>query len=166
MKEICGILTSVVEPGAPDRFLSLRFCYIDLVGYSGPILTVKHISVLCIRVYTVPTKTASVPGDPSTRMQDVFTPFTAYPLEEIVGICAEQEGFMQLQLTFGSYDDLARFMQAQRAALSKLDGRIRLFYQTDDSLPIVATDFETLNELPGGTLVLFVLPRYRSSTEY
>lgn len=94
-------------------------------------------------------------------MQDAIT----YPWEDIVGLCAGYEGFMRLQLTFGSYDDMAQFMQAQRTALTKLDGRIRLFSGQYPSR-VVAIDFDTLRVLPGGTPVLIFFTSLHSSTEY
>lgn len=68
----------------------------------------------------------------------------AYPWEEIVELCAAQEGFMQLQLEFGSRDHLVRFMEARRVALAKLAGRVSLFYAKEGE--IHAADFETLAE--------------------
>ncbi len=138
-----------------------------MVGYSGSILTVEHISILCINVYNVSTD-PEVPSEsasgnsPTSGMQDAIT----YPWEDIVGLCAGHEGFMRLQLTFGSYDDMAQFMQAQRAALTKLDGRICLFNGRYPSRRVVAIDFDTLRVLPGGTPVLIFFTSYHSTTKY
>lgn len=87
-----------------------------------------------------------------------------HPWEEVVGICAKQEVFMRLQPTFESHEILVQFMHGQRAALARLRDQVRLFYQPNRASPVVATDFETLKDLPGGTLVLFLSARYRSST--
>lgn len=150
--------------------LTLKFCHADVVGPSGRILTVEHIHILCIYVLAYGTISTEPPPesafhDPSIGIQQVV----AYPWEDMVGVWAEQEGFMRLQMTFESHDGLVQFMQVQRAALSKLNGRIGLFYYYHSEphfLKLIAADFENLDELPGGMLVFFVLPRYHSSTEY
>lgn len=145
----------IVE-GAPDttfHSLTLKFRHANLVGYGGPIVTVERISVLCIHVFTEINSTSPTPNDPSAGMQHVVT---TYPWEDIIEICAEQEGFMRLQLTFESHDNLDQFIQAQRTALNRLNGRVCLFYQMNvTESPVVAIDLETLKDLPGGTLVLF-----------
>lgn len=136
--------------------LFFRFCHADPVGGSDSILTVEHISILCITVYAVSdwSSTSSPSGDSSTGRQHVVS---TYPWEDIVGICAGQEGFVRLQLMFQNRTFLVQFMQTQRAALAKLNGRIRLFYEGDGSR--LAADFETLNALPGGTPLLFSIRR-------
>lgn len=164
MKAICNVHNRESGSATAYHCLSLEFCYASIVGYSGPVLTVEHISILCINVYNVftdPEAPSTSGNSPTREVQDAIT----YPWEDIVGICAGHQGFMQLQLTFGSYDDMAQFMQAQRAALTKLDGRICLFNGRHPSR-VVAIDFDTLRVLPGGTPVLIFFTRYHSSTEY
>lgn len=165
MRVICQIRIRDIGPDKVNHTLILRFYHADVVGPgrtgSSPILTVEHISILCVHVYAGFSEIPSAAGDsPTGGMQNVI----AYPWEDIVGICAGQERFMRLQLRFRSHVHLAQFMQAQRATLSKLNGRIGLFYYQSKSRCTVAADFETLRELPGGTAVLFVWPRYYSLT--
>ncbi|KAI0797290.1 hypothetical protein BC629DRAFT_1592334 [Irpex lacteus] len=146
VKDICGLHISGARPDAMCFDLFFRFCHADPVGGSDSILTVEHISILCITVYAVSdwSSTSSPSGDSSTGRQHVVS---TYPWEDIVGICAGQEGFVRLQLMFQNRTFLVQFMQTQRAALAKLNGRIRLFYEGDGSR--LAADFETLNALPG-----------------
>ncbi|KAI0767889.1 hypothetical protein BC629DRAFT_1596153 [Irpex lacteus] len=58
----------------------------------------------------------------STIDQDI----TAYAWDNIAEICAEQKDFDRLELHFSNRRELAHFVEAQRAALAKLDGRIVL----------------------------------------
>ncbi|KAI0798655.1 hypothetical protein BC629DRAFT_1501578, partial [Irpex lacteus] len=110
------------------------------------VVVIDSISVLSARIYSQPTtKLPSNVGHPSNELSS----HAADPWPEIVGLCAAQPGFMRLQLEFDSHDHLVQVMEAQRAALGKLDGRIALFYLNEEksSRKLRAADFETLADL-------------------
>ncbi len=102
----------------------------------GNSLAVDCISVLCIRI---------------KQRESNGTLNQSYPWAEVAGLCAAQEGFIRMQLQFESHECLVEFMEAQRAALGKLHGRITLFYYAKDG-NFRAADLETLADV-GGTLV-------------
>lgn len=109
---------------------------------SHPIV-VDHISVLC--ACTSFNRESSTAGRSSSGLPNSV----AYPWAEIVGLCAAQTGFIRLQLEFESHDHLVQFMEAQRAALDKLNGRIALFYWANN-WSYRAADFVSLADV-GGT---------------
>ncbi len=122
---------------------------------SGPVV-IDSISILSARIHAQSTTKPSNVGPSSNKLPGSIVS----PWQEIVGLCAVQPGFMRLQLEFDSHDHLVQFIEAQRAALGKLDGRVALFYET--GLRMRAADFETLADL-GGTSVLH---RFYSSLEH
>lgn len=125
---------------------------VSSLTHDEDLVSVDHIFALCAHTTVYDKKTSIVGGlEPPTGMQEILV----YPWEEIVEICAEQEIFTRLQLVFDKHEYLVQFMEAQRATLARLDGRVHLYYWTED-FNIYAADFETLNQLPGGTpLMLF-----------
>ncbi len=111
--------------------------------YDGNSFAVDCISALCVRIKQRESSTAGHSTNETLNQ--------SYPWAEVAGLCATQTGFMRLQLQFESHECLVEFMEAQRAALGKLHGRITLFYYVKDG-DFRAADFETLADL-GGTLV-------------
>lgn len=118
----------------------------------NPIVIIDHISILCAHIKL----SAGEPRRPTiSRSFNRLPDRVAYPSEKIVELCAAQTGFLRLQLRFENYEDLVQFMATQRTALDKLDGRVALFYCTEE-WQLRAADFETLEDL-GGTPMLLSL---------
>ncbi len=122
---------------------------IPVTNVSDPIVVmVDSISILC--AYIASTEGLTTAGRTSNVALPTHPP---YSWAEIVGLCAAHAGFLRMQLQFESHEYLVQFMEAQRAALGKLAGRIALLYWAKDR-HLHAADFETLADL-GGTAVLF-----------
>lgn len=138
-------------PGA-TRLMNLTFYASQPMPDRVHITTVDRICALSVEIST--DKSSDI-GNPFIGMQYALS----CPWEEITSFCAAQEGFLRLQLKFESHDHLVQFIEAQRTALIKLDGRVSLFYTKGDRTR--AVDFKTLADLRGG---MFHSPRNDSNT--
>jgi hypothetical protein len=58
------------------------------------------------------------------------TAVSAYPWERLADLFASLDGLHRVQLRFENRSSLFSFVEAQRAALNALDGRVELTYRT------------------------------------
>ncbi|KAI0798626.1 hypothetical protein BC629DRAFT_236212 [Irpex lacteus] len=140
------ICTMSAGEDVPERPYSGGTSSIQFTFYSSQLppdfSQVMTVDSFCVISVEIDIQKPPEEGTSSTGMQYVM----ACPWEEIVDICAAQEGFIRLQLGFGSHAHLAEFMEAKRTTLGKLDSHISVFFRTED-YKTRAADFKTLADL-------------------
>ncbi len=151
--DLIKICTMSAGEDVPDRPYSTETSSIQFRFYSSQLppdfSQVMTVDSFCVISVEIEIQKPTEEGTSSTGMQYVM----ACPWEEIVDICAAQEGFIRLQLGFGSHAHLAEFMEAKRTTLGKLDSRISVFFRTED-YKTRAADFKTSADLGGKSALL------------
>ncbi|KAI0825597.1 hypothetical protein BC629DRAFT_1434219 [Irpex lacteus] len=92
---------------------------------SGGIIVLDHVSVICAFAEPCDRRESLSARGSSTEARDM----SSYFWEDMINVCAGQDGFMRLQLHFASYEDLIRFKQARvkHASVHKLERYIDVF---------------------------------------